>query len=217
MSVLNEQAEVVVRLFRNLFECDGRRFGSPSLGVLGISDGVEGVQWNAGCRRDGTAWLGVNLEGMQYDNWPVARLIEREISHPLLLSAYRPRVARPEMVRVGWTRDAWQYPGRVSIKEADLEPTPIALNQLDGDGWARALRLARECLDPKRHHRGRRRANVTLVHTGCTVERWVSPHLQFKNRLADSSPRPFQRAKENLEVLHEFATHQARPVRYRED
>jgi len=32
--------------------------------------------------------LGVNLEGMQYDDWPVARLIEREIARPLLLTRY---------------------------------------------------------------------------------------------------------------------------------
>ncbi|MDE2782670.1 MAG: hypothetical protein OXK77_06920 [Gemmatimonadota bacterium] len=32
------------------------------LGVLGISDGNDGVQWNAGYRPgDGFVWLGVNL------------------------------------------------------------------------------------------------------------------------------------------------------------
>ncbi|MDE2795442.1 MAG: hypothetical protein OXL34_11540 [Gemmatimonadota bacterium] len=57
---------------------------ASSRGILGVSDGIEGVQWNAGCRaRDGTVWLGVNLEGIKYDDWPVARLIERELSRPL--------------------------------------------------------------------------------------------------------------------------------------
>ena len=66
MSVFDESAGVVIRLFTSLFECDGQRFSSPSLGVLGVSDGVEGVQWNAGFYRpDRTAWLGVNLEGQQ--------------------------------------------------------------------------------------------------------------------------------------------------------
>ena len=37
-------------LFRDIFGCRGRDFGSPSRGVLGISDGNEGVQWNAGYR-----------------------------------------------------------------------------------------------------------------------------------------------------------------------
>jgi len=37
--------------------------------------------------------LAVNLEGMKYDDWPVARLIEREIFRPLLLTRY-PRKGR---------------------------------------------------------------------------------------------------------------------------
>lgn len=49
----------------------------------------DSVQWNVGCRPgDGFDWLGVNLEGMRYDDWPVPRLIEREISPPLLLTRY---------------------------------------------------------------------------------------------------------------------------------
>ena len=47
----------------------GRDFGSPSRGVLGIADGNDGVQWNAGYRPgDGFVWLGVNLEGMKYND-----------------------------------------------------------------------------------------------------------------------------------------------------
>ncbi len=123
---LEERADIVIGLFRDLFACEGRRFGSRSLGVLGISDGCEGVQWNvAYYERDETARLAVNLEGMLYDGWPVARLIEREISHPLLLTKYRGRVPRPEMVTVSWWRDAWQVSSRVRIKESRLAPTPI--------------------------------------------------------------------------------------------
>ena len=176
MSVLDERAGVVTGLFRDLFECDGQEFGSRSHGVLGISDGFEGVQWNAWySQREETAWLGVNLEGKKYDDWPVARLVEREISHPLLLAEYRVRVARPEIVTVSWTRDAWQAGYRVAIKESGLPPTPIALDQLDIDDWTRALRCARECLDPKREYHGRRRTEVTLLPSGRMVERWVSP------------------------------------------
>ena len=61
-------ADTLKSLFRDIFQCRGRDFGSPSRGVLGISDGNEGVQWNAGYYpRDGAVWLGVNLEGMKYD------------------------------------------------------------------------------------------------------------------------------------------------------
>jgi len=54
---------VMIGLFRDLFDCDGRRFGGPSLGRIGTSDGMDDVQWNAGYFRSGqTATLGVNLD-----------------------------------------------------------------------------------------------------------------------------------------------------------
>ena len=65
----SEVSGSVERLFREVFGCRGREFGSLSRGVLGISDGNESVQSNAGyypC--DGTVWLGVNLKGMMYDD-----------------------------------------------------------------------------------------------------------------------------------------------------
>ena len=113
MPVPTHHADALKSRFRDVFGCRGREFGSLSRGVLGISDGNEGVQWNAGYYpRDGAVWLGVNLEGMKYDDWPVARLIEREISRPLLLTRYRRKVARPDKVTVLWARDAWQYSAR---------------------------------------------------------------------------------------------------------
>ena len=69
---------------------------------------------------------------MKYDDWPVARLIERELSCPLLLTRYRRKVARPDRVTVIWARDAWQVSARRRNKEANLAPTPIALDRLDG-------------------------------------------------------------------------------------
>ena len=144
MPVHTHHADALKSPFRDVFGCRGREFGSLSRGVLGVSDGNKGVQWNAGYYpRDGAVWLGVNLEGMKYDDWPVARLIERKISRPLLLTRYRRKVARSDKVTVLWARDAWQYSARRRIKEADLAPTPITLDRLDGQGWADALRGAR--------------------------------------------------------------------------
>ena len=211
MSEFEGQAEVLIGLFRDLFD-DGRRFGSRSLGYLGISDGLRGVQWNAAYfRSEQTASLGVNLEGMKYDDWPVARLIEREMSHPILLTQYRAKVARPEMVTVSWRRDAWQVSSRVRIKESRLRPTPITLDRLKGDGWTRALQNARKCLYPKRGYRGRHRTKVTLRRSGQVVEREVTPHLHLGMRLAATTPQVMRRAKSNLKALHDWATRQARP------
>ncbi len=213
MSEFEERAEVVIDLFRDLFDCDGRRFGSPSLGQLGISDGLDGVQWNAGYfRSKQTASLGVNLEGIRYDNWPVARLIEREMSQPLLLTEYRENVAMPEMVTVSWRRDAWQRGYRIPIADPEIPPTPITLSELDVDGWTGALNDAKACLDPKRGYRGRGRIKVILLPSGQMDQREVTPHLHFGMRLATTTLQAMQHAKSNLKALHDWATRQAGPL-----
>ena len=210
--MLDQQAEIVIGHFRELFKCEGQQFGSRSLGVSGVSDGIEGVQWNAWYSQgDETAWVGVNLEGKKYDLWPIARLIERELVDPLLLTEYRAKVKRPDTVTVSWNRDAWQVTSRIRIEESCIAPTPIALDRLDTRSWVHALECAKDCLDPRRNYRGRRRTEVTLLSSGRMVERLVSPHLQFKTRLAECTPEAMKVAKKNLEVLHEFATNQTRP------
>lgn len=214
-------ADALKALFRDVFRCPGRDFGSPSRDVLGISDGNEGVQWNtAYYPRDGAVELGVNLEGMKYDDWPVARLIERESSHPLLLTRYRRKVARPDRVTVIWARDAWQVSARRRIKEANVAPTPIALDRLDGQGWEDALRGARECLNPQKQLRGRRKVPVTLLPSKRhpwerQVEMEVSPHLKIRTPLVEISARAMREARGNMEALYEFAAHQSMPYGYR--
>ena len=221
MSIPTHHADALKTHFRDVFRCPGRVFGSPSRGVLGISDGNEGVQWNAAYYpRDGAVELGVNLEGMKYDDWPVARLIEREISRPLLLTRYRRKVARPDRVTVLWSRDAWQVSARLRIKEASIAPTPIALDLLDGQGWAEALRGARECLDPGRQLRGRRKVLVTLLPSKPhpwerQVEMDVSPHLKIRTPLVEITRRAMREARDNMEALYEFVGDQARPCGHR--
>lgn len=78
LPVPTRRGEAQRSCFGDVFGCRGREFGSLSRGVLGISDGIEGVKWNAGYHsRDATTRPGVSLGGMKYDDWPVARLIER--------------------------------------------------------------------------------------------------------------------------------------------
>lgn len=213
MNTLAERAGLVADLFEDFFQRPGQSFGSGSIGWMGVHDGVEGVQWNAWYSRpEQTAWMGVNLEGMLYDGWPVARLIERELLRPLLLTQYRPQVTRPANVRVSWRRDAWQGPVRVKIREAEIRPTPIRLDKLRAEGWARALNEAKQCLDPGRNHRGRRRTQVTLSPSGERAMKYVTPHLQFMTPfdcLAPKALRAMQRAKANLDPLHDFARQQA--------
>ena len=221
MPANTHHADALKALFRDVFRCPGREFGSPSRGVLGISDGNEGVQWNAAYYPgDGAVCLGVNLEGMKYDDWPVARLIEREISRPLLLTRFRRKVARPDIVTVVWSRDAWQYSARRRIKEATIAPTPIALDRLDGQRWAEALLGARECLDPQKQLRGRRKVPVTLLPSKRhpwerQVEMEVTPHLKIRTPLAEITSRAMREGRENLEGVWEFVGEQSRPYRHR--
>ena len=198
-------ADSLMSCFREVFECRGKEFGRRSGRVVGLSDDNDGVQWHAPYYvREGAAWLGVNLEGKEYEGWPVARFIERELSRPLLLTRYRRRVPSPERVMVRWTREAWQAGYRIAIKDPDIAPTPIALDRLDARGWADGLRGARGCLDPERGRRGRRKVMVTLGASERRVLKQVVPHLVFRTELATISLRAMREAKDNLEPLHEF-------------
>ena len=211
MSFLSERSEVVIGLFRDLFQCEGMPFGSPSIGIRGVWDGTEGVQWNAGYLRDDQcAWIGVNLEGLEYDGWwPIARFIKRELAHPLLLDV-RNQVARPREVTVVWSREAWQRSSRVPIMDARIRPTPVALHRLDREGWLAALKGASECLNPEKQLLGRGIAEIRRLPSLRKEKREVVPHLTFETRFnVDTTRTHFKQMKENLEVLHEFVTRQA--------
>ena len=97
MPVPTHHADALKSCFRDVFGCRGREFGSLSRGVLGISDGNEGVQWNAGYYpRDDEVWLGVNLEGMKYDDWPRAGRLPETNRCPALSSRTSPVHHRPQ-------------------------------------------------------------------------------------------------------------------------
>ena len=173
MPLPTHPADALKRRFRDVFGCRGRVFGILSRGVPGISDGSEGVQWNAGYRPpEGAVRLGVNLEGMKHDDCLIARLIERELSRPLLLTRYR--------------------------------------------GWEDALRGARECLNPRKRHRGRGNVPVSLLPSKRRpwerqVEMDASPRLRIETPLAEITLRAMRQARDDLEALYGFAADRSRP------
>jgi hypothetical protein len=193
-------------------------FGSPSLGLSGICDGTDGVQWNAWVQWHGgrqMAYAGVNLEGKVYDGWPVARLIERELAAPALVEAAR-AVAHPSAVEVLWYRDAWQVVARPPILEKTIGGSPRLLHTLAPDAWEAMLREAYNCLDGERGHRGRARQAVTMT-TGAIRELEVSPHLQLRQAFwprdpssADGWLAALDDTMANLRPLHDFVARQAR-------
>jgi hypothetical protein len=164
--------------FTKVFGSRYEPFGSLSLQVGGLSDGKKGVQWHVGYDpRDETRFAGVNLEGMQYDGWPVARLIERELKAPTLIEFVE---GKEDVVGVSllWRRDYWQKQARPEIVERYISPTPLVVSELTAEGWREALTGAGACLDSKRRRRGRATQTVTLL-GGEQVTGEVSPHLTF--------------------------------------
>jgi hypothetical protein len=193
-------------------------FGSPSLGLSGICDGTDGVQWNAWVQWHGgrqMAYAGVNLEGKVYDGWPVARLIERELAAPELFEAAR-AVAHPSAVEVLWSRDAWQVVARPPILEKMIGGSPRLLHTLTADEWTAMLHEAYNCLDRERGYRGRARQAVTMT-TGAIRDLEVSPHLQLRQAFWPRDPSStdgwlpaLDDTMANLRPLHEFVALRAR-------
>ncbi len=210
-------AEAFSALTRTI-PADENMFGSPSLQVSGICDGMQGVQWSAWIEWDGArqaAYAAVNLEGMVYRDWPVARLIEHEMVRPTLLDA-RSEVDDPRRVEVIWYRDAWQVAARPPIREKLIGKSPVPLHVLEPADWEAMLKEAYDCLDASRAHRGRAEQRLTTT-SGKKRVYQVSPHLQLRQAFwpKESSKLGGWRSSldetmSNLRPLHRLLTEQAR-------
>jgi hypothetical protein len=196
--------ELHLETFRQVFELEKpESFGH---GREGRHDGNKGVQWNAwvGQRDNGPVigCVGVNLEGLTYDNWPIDRLIERELGH-FSLFRIRDDIKRPEEITVRWTRDVW------ANRRMRLELQPllcVRLSDLFEDVWRSALIEAQGCVNREEDHRRRARQSTTV--NGVTREREVSPHLQLICDLWRDKPPP----KADLEVRMRCARSQLDPL-----
>jgi hypothetical protein len=192
--------------FTKVFGSRYEPFGSQSLHLGGLSDGKKGVQWHVGYDpRDGTRFAGVNLEGMQYDGWPVARLIERELKAPMLIEVVHGKEDLAD-VSLEWFRDYWQKRARPEIVERYISPTPLVLSELTAERWREALVGAAACLDSKRRRRGRATQTVTLLN-GEQVTGEVSPHLTFRLTAGGDVAWEefFRKVRTRMQPLHEWA------------
>ena len=175
---LGDEGPRLLAAFRSAFGPHVREFGSPSLGVGGLSDGSEGVQWNAGIElEDEWRWVGVNLEGMEYGGrWPIRQLLMRERAEPTLPALIR-HLGDPGPVVLELRRDYWQASSRPEIVESHIAPTPVPLRALEEEVWRAIVKDALACLNGARLWRGRAKQRVTLAASGRAVEGEVSPHL----------------------------------------
>ncbi|HGK7504820.1 GIY-YIG nuclease family protein [Kluyvera cryocrescens] len=158
----------------------GRAFGQLNKPFFGMSDGYEGVQWNISVNtQTDNISIGVNLEGMMYKDWPIARLIRTELTNPELLNVI-PQLENPDVIFMTFSRDAWQVASRPEIKEKYIGGKSFSLSELTYENWHSILVEAQECLDQKYDYQRRNTQDVTLIKKdGHHVVRAmpVSPHL----------------------------------------
>lgn len=173
----------LLQLFTSLLNVKGRPFGQLNKPSFGMSDGNEGVQWNLSVSTDtGIVGLGVNLEGMKYENWPISKFILSELETPKIFEVLK-RMDYPDNIFVRFSRDAWQVTSRPNIIEKYLGGDEFTFADCDNGQWKNTLTEALGCLDEKSHYRGRAKQTVTLENmpkNGDQVRLMeVSPHLRI--------------------------------------
>jgi hypothetical protein len=202
---LGSEGEALREAFVGVFRKQWRAFGNRALQCGGLSDGNDGVQWHAGYDpRSGRRWVGVNLEGLQYRNWPVARLIRNELHAPLLHKLLR-SLSEPSSIQVRWERDYWQAASRPPILERAIAPTPVSGDRLTQELWLEALSRAAACLAPSGWGRGTQ--IVTLSKSRTRVEGPVSPHLMIsiESRSPVSWPEFLKTGIIRLQPIYDWA------------
>lgn len=170
---LGSEGDMIAGAFRRVLRRDGTPFGSSALRWGGMHDATEGVQWNAGMDpRLPERWVSVNLEGLRYDGWPLARLIRKEMLRPTL-PALALGSTRLATVRMSMDREFWT--GRNRVHWESIADLPLA--DITESEWRRVLSEARNCLASPGG--GRSRASF-VSKTGAQVFAESTPHLAFR-------------------------------------
>ena len=200
----------ILAVFTKLTECKGRPFGQLNKPYFGMSDGVEGVQWNIAIYSDSEEIrLGVNLEGKKYTDWPIATFLLGELETPNLF-AVRDQLTNSDGIFLRLTRDAWQVAARPNIVERFIGPDNLPLADIDPDLWETMLTEALECLSEEREYRGRAKQVVTLASPSMAGDRTrtkeVSPHLTIWTPIEASEDveHSLRAASNRLQPLYEW-------------
>jgi len=185
--------------FKSFFKVEPRYFGQKNSYKEGYCDNNNGVQWNVVISKDtGEATLGVNLEGMRYQDWPIATLLTREQTELMLPTLSY--IDEADKIKVGLSRDAWQAASRPPIKERYIPGSKTPLSELDEDLWYTMIEEALLCLDEDKGYKGRVIQEVTLMKSGKSVEKEVSPHLAVYTKLWTSPPQSIEEITDLLEI-----------------
>jgi hypothetical protein len=173
---IDTEYAAVLQLFSSELKIKGKPFGQLNTRRFGISDGNRGVQWNLAVNSEtNEIRIGINLEGSaNTGGWLIADFIKSNPS----IRALRVQLEDPDHVFLAITRDAWQGPSRLAIREKYIGGQVFPVSAITEDTWTKVLAEALSCLDEDRDHRGRNRNQpVTLESNGRVLERDVSPHL----------------------------------------
>ena len=205
----NEEYASLLLAFCQALGVKGREFGQLSKPFFGVSDGAEGVQWNLSVNSgEDEVWLGINLEGMKYSDWPIARFLQTELSNMQLPGIAEKLPGNMEIYAL-IMRDAWQRASRPHIKEQYIEGMPVELKALTSETWTTALSESLHCLDEKRYYKGRGLQNVTRLKRNGEVHvemMEVSPHFQIQTKIEKNmrTVDGLQRIISLLKPLHEW-------------
>jgi len=194
--------------FRSLVGTDGVTFGQLNRPERGISDGIDGVQWNLSLDTNRkSVRFGINLEGKKYNNWPIANLLINEIEDPDLLRVCS-SLPQPEQIHLLWFRDAWQAASRPMIDEQIIGGSALSCDEVTPEVWSSILNEALGCLDEEKGFKGRATQTVTLSSSGKTREMVVSPHFQVYVDIAQSGDieNGLKRAQESLMPIYDWVT-----------
>jgi hypothetical protein len=205
----DEEYAPILYSFVSRLGVKGRPFGQVGKPHFGVSDGVDGVQWNIAIDRvPGEIYLGVNLEGMAYSGWPIATFIQSEMARPTL-DEIKAEIGKPDRIHLTLSRDAWQIASRPPIEKQHIGGGQHKLSEIDRALWLELLSEAKECLDASKNFRGRSKQLVTRTATGETAMMEVSPHLTVQTKI-DVDPKRDDQATLNLAV--DRAIEELRPI-----
>lgn len=198
--------DFAVNAFNSIFGVKGKPFGKGK----GVSDGIEGVQWNIVITENGEVKLGVNLEGKEYKNiegmkykkWPISTFLKEEQDNPRLSSLAKD-ITGANKIRIGLYRDAQQVTARPPIEESGIKGSGTLLSELNETVWSEMLNEAYNCLNADKNYRGSSTQSVTLKASGKKVQMRVSPHLNIGTDVWPSVPMSEEDAKSKLqEAIH---------------
>lgn len=197
----NDVLAMVGQGFESFFKVVPRPFGQKTSPYRGFSDDHKGVQWNIRVHQQtGETFLGVNLEGMTYSDWPIASLLMREKSDAKLIKFVT--IAEADEICVGLYRDAWQAAARPSIEEYKIKGSDTSLSDITDSLWSSMLEESLGCLNADKDYRGRGKQLVTLKHSGKRVEKEVSPHLWIHTKVWTSAPDSVEETINMIEIAY---------------